>query len=68
MIELRDYQQECLAAIQSSAARGVKRQLVALPTGTGKTVIFSQMPERIIQQGKRVMVIPCVRMFRIVTT
>ena len=43
-IQLRDYQQECLDEILAGAARGVKRMLVALPTGTGKTVIFSQLP------------------------
>ena len=43
-VRLRDYQQECLDAIVSHAERGVKRMLVALPTGTGKTVIFSQLP------------------------
>ena len=40
-IQLRRYQQECLDEILASADRGVKRMLVALPTGTGKTVIFS---------------------------
>ena len=44
-IQLRDYQQECLDAIQSHVDRGVKRMLVALPTSTGKTVIFSQLPQ-----------------------
>ena len=43
-IQLRDYQRECLDEILAGAARGVKRMLVALPTGTGKTVIFSQLP------------------------
>lgn len=43
-IQLRRYQQECLDEILASADRGVKRMLVALPTGTGKTVIFSQLP------------------------
>ena len=43
-IQLRDYQRECLDAIVARAERGAKRLLVALPTGTGKTVIFSQLP------------------------
>jgi superfamily II DNA or RNA helicase len=42
-ISLRDYQLECLGAIDSAEQRGVKRQLVVLPTGTGKTVIFSHL-------------------------
>ncbi len=32
-LELRDYQQEAIDAIQSSWSRGVSRQLVSLPTG-----------------------------------
>ena len=40
MIELRPYQYECIEAIESAEKNGTNRQLVALPTGTGKTVIF----------------------------
>ena len=43
-IRLRDYQRECLAAIFHRYKAGVRRQLVCLPTGTGKTVIFAQFP------------------------
>jgi len=41
-MSLRDYQQECLEEIRSA---GIENQLVALPTGTGKTLIFSHLPE-----------------------
>jgi len=43
-VELRDYQRECLAAIFRRYKAGVRRQLVCLPTGTGKTVIFARFP------------------------
>jgi len=43
-INLRDYQRECLAAIFNRYKAGARRQLVCLPTGTGKTVIFAQFP------------------------
>jgi superfamily II DNA or RNA helicase len=43
-IRLRDYQQECLAAILDRYKAGARRQLICLPTGTGKTVIFAQFP------------------------
>jgi len=43
-IQLRDYQQECLVKVDESWQAGISRQLVALPTGTGKTVIFAQLP------------------------
>jgi superfamily II DNA or RNA helicase len=40
-IPLRPYQEEAIVAIKQSEMDGVSRPLVALPTGTGKTVIFS---------------------------
>jgi ATP-dependent helicase IRC3 len=43
MIALRDYQTECLDAIAAAESRGVRRQLVVLPTGTGKTIVFSSL-------------------------
>ncbi len=42
-IFLRPYQQEALAAIADAESRGIRRQLVALPPGTGKTVIFAHL-------------------------
>jgi len=42
--QLRDYQQECLQTIKSRYLSGIRRQLVCLPTGSGKTVIFSAFP------------------------
>jgi ATP-dependent helicase IRC3 len=44
-ITLRPYQQEALESIVSNYANGIKRQLVVLPTGAGKTVIFSHLPK-----------------------
>ena len=42
-IALRPYQQDALTAIEAAALRGVKRQVVSLPTGAGKTVIFAHL-------------------------
>lgn len=42
---LRDYQAECRKAIYAHYRRGVRRALVVLPTGTGKTVIFASFPD-----------------------
>ena len=44
-MELRDYQQQCLEAICARFREGVYRQLVTLPTGSGKTVIFAHLPQ-----------------------
>ena len=44
-MKLRDYQRACLTAIFERYKAGVRRQLVCLPTGTGKTVVFASFPE-----------------------
>lgn len=43
-LTLRPYQQEALDSINTFYDKGIKRQLVVLPTGAGKTVIFSHLP------------------------
>jgi superfamily II DNA or RNA helicase len=45
-IPLRPYQQEALDAIERAAARGLRRILLALPTGSGKTVVFAHLLRR----------------------
>ena len=37
----RPYQDEAVAAVWHAAQRGLKRPLIALPTGTGKTIVFA---------------------------
>ena len=44
---LRDYQCAALEAIASHYSDGVQRQLLSLPTGAGKTKIFTAVPERL---------------------
>jgi len=43
-VSLRPYQKEALDAIMSNDAKGISKQLVVLPTGAGKTILFSQLP------------------------
>lgn len=43
-ISLRPYQKEALDAIIENDAKGISKQLVVLPTGAGKTILFSQLP------------------------
>jgi len=45
-LPLRTYQAQALDAIGAAHARGVTRQLVVLPTGSGKTVVFSNLVSR----------------------
>jgi superfamily II DNA or RNA helicase len=42
-LALRPYQEEALIVIEQAKDRGVTRLLIALPTGTGKTVIFANL-------------------------
>lgn len=46
-MELRPYQQEALQAVSDALARGVSKQLIVLPTGCGKTVIFTSLGKAI---------------------
>ncbi|KAI1805225.1 P-loop containing nucleoside triphosphate hydrolase protein [Daldinia bambusicola] len=46
-IRLRDYQEECIKSVISSLNNGHKRLGISLATGSGKTVIFTQLIERI---------------------
>ena len=46
MIELRPYQNEALEAIEECEKDGTLRQLVSLPTGTGKTILFCTAAKR----------------------
>ncbi|KAI9593954.1 P-loop containing nucleoside triphosphate hydrolase protein [Syncephalis fuscata] len=46
-VKLREYQQECIEQCLFYYGKGVKRQVVSLPVGSGKTVIFSNLIARI---------------------
>ena len=46
IIRLRPYQTEAVAAVEHALARGVRRQLVSMPTGSGKTIIFVDLIRR----------------------
>ncbi|KAI0840828.1 P-loop containing nucleoside triphosphate hydrolase protein [Hypoxylon sp. FL0890] len=46
-IRLRDYQEECIQSVLSSLKHGHKRLGISLATGAGKTVIFTQLIDRI---------------------
>ena len=54
--ELRDYQRQCLEAIWAHYQAGVRRQLVCLPTGTGKTIVFANFPS-FFRMRKRMLVL-----------
>lgn len=53
-ITLRSYQEEALAAVAMAEAEGIRRQLMVLPTGAGKTIVFASLAGR---RGDRTLVL-----------
>lgn len=56
-MKLRDYQEEARLAIQNEWDEGVQKTLLVLPTGTGKTIVFSKVIEDRVRKGERVLVL-----------
>ena len=54
---LRPYQQEANAAVFDQWESGVKKTLLVLPTGTGKTVVFASITEECVRNGDRVLIL-----------
>ncbi|CAK7565352.1 MAG: Putative ATP-dependent helicase IRC3 [Sporothrix epigloea] len=46
-IQLRDYQEDCIQSVLDSLRAGQKRLGVSLATGAGKTVIFTELLDRV---------------------
>src|SRR5699024_3108329 len=57
-VKLRPYQLECIETVEQYwADNPTKNAAVSLPTGSGKTVIFSEIARRAVERGERVAVI-----------
>jgi len=56
-MKLRDYQQEARQSIQDEWDSGKKKTLLVLPTGCGKTIVFSKVIEDRVKKGERVLVL-----------
>ncbi len=56
-MELRPYQEEARQNIFNEWDKGVKRTLLVLPTGCGKTVVFAKIAEECVRNGDRVLVL-----------
>ena len=52
-VTLRPYQNESVDAVFSEWEAGNRSTLVVLPTGTGKSVVFSEVMRRYISEGCR---------------
>ena len=57
MIELRPYQQEVIDELERQVAAGIRRILITAPTGSGKTIIASEIIRRATAQFKRTVLI-----------
>lgn len=56
-MELRPYQNEAKNAVLSEWNNGIRRTLLVLPTGCGKTVVFAKITEDCVRSGKRVLIL-----------
>ena len=56
-MDLRPYQEEARTAVEQDWAEGYSRTLLVLPTGTGKTIVFSKIVEDQIRQGRRCLIL-----------
>lgn len=55
--ELREYQKDTIHELRIGFRKGHKRQVLCLPTGAGKTVVFSTMIANALQKGTRTLVV-----------
>ena len=56
-MELRPYQTEAVEAILHQWQEGIRKTLLVLPTGTGKTIVFSEVIRRVVLEGGRVLIL-----------
>ena len=56
-VTLRPYQQQAVAEIRGSYQAGCRRALFVLPTGGGKTVVFTHIAERAAMRGSRICIL-----------
>lgn len=57
MYELHRYQHEAKAAVRAAWDAGTSRPAIVLPTGTGKTVVFTSLSTELVAEGRRVLVL-----------
>jgi superfamily II DNA or RNA helicase len=56
-MNLRPYQQKAKEAVKREWDAGNKKTLLVLPTGTGKTIVFSKLTEDCVRNGERVLIL-----------
>lgn len=56
-MELRPYQEEARQAVERDWAGDFSRTLLVLPTGCGKTIVFSKIVEDMVRRGSRCLIL-----------
>ena len=56
-MQLRPYQQEAKDSIFQEWEKGIRKTLLVLPTGCGKTIVFAKVTEQCVQNGDRVLIL-----------
>lgn len=56
-MELRPYQEEARQSVEADWKNGIQRTLLVLPTGCGKTIVFSKITEDMVRNGDRVLIL-----------
>jgi len=56
-MNLRNYQQQAISDLRSAMQQGAKAPLLCLPTGGGKTIIFSAIAQSAVTRGRKVLIL-----------
>lgn len=56
-MQLRPYQEEAKSKVLNEWGAGRDKTLLVLPTGTGKTIVFSKIVEQRVKEGDRVLIL-----------
>lgn len=57
MIVLRPYQEQCISGLRGAFSAGYHSPLLVSPTGSGKTVMFSYLTDKLVRNKKRVVLL-----------
>lgn len=56
-MQLRPYQEQAVTRVLEEWKSGVKRTLLVMPTGTGKTIVFSKLSQCCVAKGDRILIL-----------
>mgnify|MGYP001170961290 CR=1 FL=1 len=56
-MNLRPYQEKAISDLQNAVRNGSKAPLLVMPTGSGKTVVFSQIARNCLKKEKKVLIL-----------